>query len=136
RNDLIEAPYWVWRLDSPHREKLFVRRVNGHLELFAGDRPLERLSIEPSKFASAWAGLLQSGWRIRPRALTLTLFVRLCLADAFIHGIGGGKYDQGTDPIVRRVFHTEPPADPGVSPTPPPPLKPFPPTPGHFHPAT
>src|SRR5262249_15519530 len=133
RNDLIEAPYWVWRLDSPHREKLFVRRVNGHLELFAGDRPLERLSIEPSKFASAWAGLLHAGWRIRPRALTLTLFVRLCLADAFIHGIGGGKYDQVTDWIVRWFFHVTPPAYAAVSATLRLPLKRLPATAADLH---
>ena len=45
-----------------------------------------------------------------PRALTLTLFVRLCLGDYFIHGIGGGKYDEVTDRIVRDYFGLEPPA--------------------------
>src|SRR5262249_26691973 len=34
---------------------------------------------------------------VRPRALTLTLFARVCLGDFFIHGIGGGKYDEVTD---------------------------------------
>ncbi len=48
--------------------------------------------------------------RLRPRALTLTLFVRLCLADWFIHGIGGGKYDEVTDAILRDFFGLEPPA--------------------------
>jgi len=48
--------------------------------------------------------------RLRPRALTLTLFVRLCLADWFIHGIGGGKYDEVTDAILRDFFGIEPPA--------------------------
>lgn len=48
--------------------------------------------------------------RLRPRALTLTLFVRLCLADWFIHGIGGAKYDEVTDAIIRDFFGIEPPA--------------------------
>lgn len=47
---------------------------------------------------------------IRPRALTLTLFARLCLGDFFIHGIGGGKYDEVTDAIIRDYFGVEPPA--------------------------
>jgi hypothetical protein len=47
---------------------------------------------------------------IRPRALTLTLFARVCLGDFFIHGIGGGKYDEVTDAIIRRYFGIEPPA--------------------------
>lgn len=47
---------------------------------------------------------------LRPRALTLTLFVRLCVGDFFIHGIGGGKYDEVTDAIIRDYFGLEPPA--------------------------
>ena len=47
---------------------------------------------------------------LRPRALTLTLFARVCLGDFFIHGIGGGKYDEVTDAIIRDYFGVEPPA--------------------------
>ncbi|MDY3560638.1 hypothetical protein R5W23_001884 [Gemmata sp. JC673] len=47
---------------------------------------------------------------LRPRALTLTLFARVCLGDFFIHGIGGGKYDEVTDDIIRDYFGIEPPA--------------------------
>jgi hypothetical protein len=47
---------------------------------------------------------------VRPRALTLTLFARLVLGDFFIHGIGGGKYDEVTDAIIRDYFGIEPPA--------------------------
>jgi hypothetical protein len=48
--------------------------------------------------------------RLRPRALTLTLFARVCLGDFFIHGIGGGTYDEVTDAIIRDYFGLEPPA--------------------------
>ena len=47
---------------------------------------------------------------LRPRALTLTLFARLALGDFFIHGIGGGKYDEVTDTIIRDYFSIDPPA--------------------------
>lgn len=47
---------------------------------------------------------------VRPRALTLTLFARVCLGDFFIHGIGGGKYDEVTDAIIRDYFGIESPA--------------------------
>jgi len=47
---------------------------------------------------------------LHPRALTLTLFTRVCLGDFFIHGIGGGKYDEVTDAIIRAYFGIEPPA--------------------------
>lgn len=54
---------------------------------------------------------------LRPRALTLTLFARLILGDFFIHGIGGGKYDEVTDAIIRDYFGIEPPAYQVVSAT-------------------
>lgn len=47
---------------------------------------------------------------LRPRALTLTLFARLVLGDWFVHGIGGGKYDEATDALIRDYFGLEPPA--------------------------
>ena len=50
------------------------------------------------------AALTGAGVVIRPRALTLTMFVRLCLSDLFIHGIGGALYDQITDGILAELF--------------------------------
>jgi hypothetical protein len=47
---------------------------------------------------------------LRPRALTLTLLARIGLGDFFIHGIGGGTYDEVTDAIIRGYFGLEPPA--------------------------
>ncbi len=68
--------------------------------------------------------------RLRPRALTLTLFARVCLGDFFIHGIGGGKYDEVTDAIVRDYFGIDPPAYQVLSATLHLPLPTFPTTPG------
>ncbi len=42
--------------------------------------------------------------------MTTTLFARLILADLFIHGIGGAKYDELNDEIIRRFYGFEPPA--------------------------
>jgi hypothetical protein len=50
------------------------------------------------------------GIKIRPRALITTMYARLVLSDLFIHGIGGAKYDELTDLIIRRFFDIEPPA--------------------------
>ena len=38
------------------------------------------------------------------------MYARLFLCDLFIHGIGGGKYDEVTDNIIRRYYGVEPPA--------------------------
>jgi len=50
------------------------------------------------------------GIKLRSRALITTMFARLVVADLFIHGIGGAKYDEATDSIIRRFFQTTPPA--------------------------
>ena len=39
----------------------------------------------------------------------MTMFARMFLSDLFVHGIGGAKYDQMTDNIIRRFFKVEPP---------------------------
>jgi len=37
------------------------------------------------------------------------MFARLFLCDLFIHGLGGAKYDEITDIIIRRFWRVEPP---------------------------
>jgi hypothetical protein len=58
---------------------------------------------------AAWLGLEGKGFKVRCRALTTTMYARLFLADLFIHGIGGGQYDEVTDAIIRDFFGIEPP---------------------------
>ena len=45
------------------------------------------------------------GWELRPRALTLTIWARLLIADLFVHGIGGAKYDRISDTMRRVCAH-------------------------------
>ncbi len=74
----------------------------------------QTVRFDPS--LNAWdasAGLLawlrRGGTRLSPRALTLTTFLRLFVVDQFIHGIGGGRYDQVTDRLIARHFNIDPP---------------------------
>ena len=46
---------------------------------------------------------------LAPRALTLTTFLRLLVVDQFVHGIGGGRYDQVTDRLLVSHFGLTPP---------------------------
>lgn len=64
-----------------------------------------------------WRELHATGWKVRPRALTTTLFARLLLADAFLHGIGGALYDVLTDELIRRFYGIEAPGYAVVSAT-------------------
>lgn len=78
--DVLEAPFWTVRPGQSRRSRLMVK---------AGELPL--------------------GPALRSRALTTTMFMRVCLADGFIHGIGGAKYDEVTDAILERWLGVEPP---------------------------
>lgn len=48
--------------------------------------------------------MAKHNYRLRPKAISLTLFVRLYLADWFIHGIGGGIYEIITTHIIERYY--------------------------------
>jgi len=103
-------------------------RSNNHPapELAAGEAPFwVRTSGGRRERATATSDVRQ----LRPRALTLTLFGRVSLGDFFIHGIGGGKYDEVTDDIIRNYFGIEPPAYQVLSATLHLPLPTFPSTP-------
>jgi hypothetical protein len=112
-HEWLEAPFWLISDDRPDRRHLFVRRRGP--ELVLSDREAIEATIQlgedqdAGNAVSALAGLAARGIQLQTRALTTTLFARLFLGDLFIHGIGGGKYDQLTDELIRCFFQLEPP---------------------------
>lgn len=58
---------------------------------------------------SVMDALSSCGAVIAPKAVTLTLYLRAFVADAFIHGTGGGRYDEVTDDLMRDFLGLEPP---------------------------
>jgi hypothetical protein len=109
-----EAPLWIWTTANPQRRRAFVRQRAGVLEISDRVSANVRLSGHTSdseRMALAELGEAESrGIKLRPRALVTTMYARLVLSDLFIHGIGGAKYDELTDAIIRRFFEIEPPA--------------------------
>ncbi|MFO0970309.1 MAG: hypothetical protein U0793_32570 [Gemmataceae bacterium] len=107
--DWIETPFWGWRSEKPERGRLMARRSGAGLELRAGAAAWPTLKADtPADVRRSWLELEPRGFKVRPRALSLTLFTRLCLADVFFHGLGGGKYDEVTDGIYRRCGFFQP----------------------------
>lgn len=118
----IELPLWVWRDDDPVRRRVFVRRVGPHrIALTDGGADFCEFPLTETMDACCTVEELRElparGVRLRTRALATTLFARLCLGDLFLHGIGGAKYDEVTDGLIRRFFGVEPPAFGTVSAT-------------------
>jgi hypothetical protein len=109
----LEAPFWIWSTNDPVRRSLYARQMGD--ELVITDRHSQTISLAISDDRDAGMAAQQlselplRGIKLRTRALTTTLFARLVLGDLFLHGIGGAKYDQVTDHIVRLFFGFEPP---------------------------
>ncbi len=89
-----ETPFWLLR--NGERTHLYADS-SGQLKDDKGD--LFRFDETDSK-----------GYGIRPRAITLSIYLRLFVCELFVHGVGGAKYDTITDPIIERFYKVEPPA--------------------------
>jgi len=112
-NGWLEAPYWIWDAENPRRRRLICRPCGDELLLADGAGLEIPLSLTPDGDAgtavSQLADISKRGIRIRPRALMTTMFTRLLCSDMFVHGVGGGKYDQVTDSIMHQFFGINPP---------------------------
>jgi hypothetical protein len=110
--DECETPFWLDHLTSGLRQRATVRRINNRWSLTAPSN--DRFEFDAS--LDGWLAaeklktfLATHELRLSPRALTLTLYLRLLLVDQFIHGIGGGRYDQVTDALISSHFGITPP---------------------------
>jgi hypothetical protein len=108
--DWYEVPLWLWTADDPHRRRVFVRERGNSWEVTdRGEITIRARANDAPQMSRLSAFLAGRGVRLRPRALITTMYARLVLSDLFIHGIGGAKYDELTDVIIRRFFGFEPP---------------------------
>ena len=103
-NDRLELPVWAWRPGEPRR-RLFASRSGRAIRLFAEASPIGEVPLSSLDMLATHLG----DWRLRPRALTLTIWARLLLADLFVHGIGGAKYDRISDRIMADYYRVSPP---------------------------
>lgn len=108
-----EAPFWIWRAGDLRRDRLFVRQSGAELQLHDSQRTIGALPLDEHRPATDAVTVLQQfsqqGWRLRTRALTTTWAARMLLADVFIHGLGGAKYDEMTDALIGRFWGCHPP---------------------------
>ncbi len=113
RDEWLEAPFWVWRSGDQERKRVYAKQLSREIVLSDGENEFCRFPLAPDMDAccavEAMKELTSQGIHLRTRALTTTLFARLCLADLFVHGIGGAKYDEMTDRIISRFYKISPP---------------------------
>ncbi len=107
----VEVPFWFDDLTAAARSRARVVRHGDGWALAAGD---DRFPLDAAAHGDAAADrlggfLAARDLRLAPRALTLTTFLRLLVVDQFVHGIGGGRYDQVTDRLLSSHFGIDPP---------------------------
>lgn len=105
RDGAYELPLWL--IDPRRRVPIWARPRGDGVDLLAEGEVVVSL---PCDARLATRALASSGLLLAPKALALTLFVRLFCCDLFIHGIGGARYDQVTDGVIRHYFGVDPPA--------------------------
>ncbi|MEI8020034.1 MAG: hypothetical protein WCH39_17655, partial [Schlesneria sp.] len=114
QGDWLEVPFWIWQRGDIQRGRLFARQVGSICELRNQSEVVARIPLSTEGSLDGAVKQLRDfparGLRLRTRALTTTLFVRLFLADLFVHGIGGAKYDSMTDRICERLFGMKAPS--------------------------
>jgi hypothetical protein len=104
--DLVELPFWL-QLPDGERAPLFVAAEQADSIGFGtASTALGKLDSGcPSGKADEFRTVLrQSGSTLRPKAVSLTLFIRLYLADWFVHGVGGSSYEPVTDDIIKNYY--------------------------------
>lgn len=101
----VELPLWV--LADGFRRRVWARRDAEGVTLATLEGDAIQLPLEGAAAADA---LARASVHLAPKALALTLFLRMFCCDLFIHGVGGGRYDRVTDGVCRRYYGVEPPA--------------------------
>lgn len=109
-----ETPFWLIG-PGGERADLFVRRpADADPQAAASlvtlcNRHGDLITLDTARMDEAVARLQESGLAIRPKAVALTLFLRLFACDLFVHGVGGGRYDHITDGVMQEWLGVEPP---------------------------
>lgn len=104
-SECLELPFWAIDLKQRTRAPLYGRPREEMIELLeSGIKPIA--SFYRTDCARGPA-LLDKERLIAPRAMLTTMFLRILLADLFVHGSGGGKYDRCTNMFVKSFFSVE-----------------------------
>ncbi len=98
----IELPFWLIN-EEGQRVPMFVACSEKYI-LATEDEIL----VETLNDASDHTVL--ENYQIRPKAVLLTMFMRMFASSIFIHGVSGGNYDAVTDAVIREYYGCRAPA--------------------------
>src|SRR5665213_2310386 len=100
----FELPFWG-STKAQHRDTLRAKTEAGYITLkIKGGAGQYKFHLNDLKNE-----LVVSPLKIWPKAIPQTLFLRMYLCDFFIHGIGGGFYEEVGDLFFQKTFQVTPP---------------------------
>lgn len=109
--DKFEIPFWI--IEDNKRKPVYTSFEGPFVSFYSENNLI--FKYKKGDFDEA-AGIIKGkGIKFRPKAISLTLFLRLFFTDLFIHGISGAKYDEVTDGIIEEYFKVQPPGYIAVS---------------------
>ncbi|MDI6794468.1 MAG: hypothetical protein QME81_16645 [bacterium] len=105
----LELPFWVWKSEN-QRSTLYLKFRGRGVEICQDEENI--LDIEVTdldirnilSLADQLGQLAAAGYKLRPKALMLTLFARLFLCDLWIHGVGGAEYEELNNQLAADIF--------------------------------
>ena len=106
--DWLEAPLWVHTDGDPVRRALYAHTKTGGISLTDRRGWSAELSLNAAAAVEQLAQWERAGIHVRTRALTTTFVARFLLADLFLHGIGGAKYDEVTTDLATSFLGVAP----------------------------
>ena len=104
-NNIIELPFWLVP-ETGKRASLYVSLNDNHLRIGRADKIVGTIDSEGDKKQQLIEILRKNKYMVRPKAVTLTLFARLYLADLFVHGTGAANYEYITNHLIRDFYKT------------------------------
>lgn len=104
--DMIELPFWGW-MDNEQRQSLYLRFDKQRACLLDENKKILEFNLN-EEIGFLVKIIKQLKYKIRPKALMLTLFARLFLCDVWIHGIGGAEYEGLNDKLAESLLKTLP----------------------------
>lgn len=102
-NNIVELPFWLVRRTGK-RQSLYasVDRKNPAIGTQENTIAVIDTSIDKARLLADT--LRKTGYMIRPKAVALTLFTRLCLTQLFVHGTGAINYEYITDDLIEKFY--------------------------------
>lgn len=104
--DQLELPFWIVNPSTGTREIVSLTTTSSDRWLCAAGRRLTEMhrGLEMESLTA----LMFQGLRLVPRGALITAMLRLLFSDVFIHGTGGGRYDEFTDRLIHAWWNEQP----------------------------